>query len=125
MEHPFVGTHIITDIWLKKGKKLNDIAFLEEIIRKAALASKATLLKIFSYQFSSGGISIIGIIAESHISIHTYPENNSLFVDIFTCGNKANPEAGLKYIVDALGEGVVITREIMRGEFNNAREDNL
>ena len=65
---------------------------LEDIMKEACTKAKATVLKIAKYSFQPTGFSIILLLAESHATIHTYPECNSCFVDFFTCGTTCSPE---------------------------------
>lgn len=85
----FAGRHLIIDFWGVKA--LNNIASIETILRKAIQAANATLLHIHLHHFTpNGGVSGVAVLAESHISIHTWPEHGYAALDIFMCGN-ANP----------------------------------
>ncbi len=96
----FTGVHILVDLYGIKLPVLNDIdefiTLLDPLIRRSGATQHGTLIKKFTPQ----GITILILLAESHLSVHTYPENNSLFLDIFTCGNNCTPE----FIVDSLIE---------------------
>jgi len=81
----FAGTHLLVDLW--GAKHLDDISRLEDVLREASKAANATLLELRLQRFaSSGGVSGMAILAESHISIHTWPERGYAAVDIFMCG---------------------------------------
>lgn len=81
----FAGTHLLVDLW--GAKHLDDQSRVEETLREASSAADASLLEIRLHRFkSSGGISGVAILAESHISIHTWPERGYAAVDIFMCG---------------------------------------
>ena len=81
----FAGTHLLVDMW--GARNLDDAAAVETILRDAISASGATLLRLELHEFGgTGGITGIAILAESHMSIHTWPETGFVAVDIFTCG---------------------------------------
>ncbi len=89
----FAGTHLILDLW--QASNLDDLKLMERAMREAVDVSGATLLHIHLHHFtSSGGISGVAILAESHISVHTWPERNYAAFDIFMCGD-ARPEMSI------------------------------
>ena len=82
----FAGTHIILDLW--NCSFSNKIVSLKKIIKEAANLSKANILHMHMHRFGKEqGISGIAILAESHISVHTWPERDYMAFDIFMCGN--------------------------------------
>jgi S-adenosylmethionine decarboxylase len=81
----FAGTHLIVDLW--HASNLDDLQLVEQALRDAAARAGATLLNIDLHHFSpNGGISGVAVLAESHISIHTWPERDYAAIDIFMCG---------------------------------------
>jgi S-adenosylmethionine decarboxylase len=79
------------------AQRLTDAAFIEQSLRDAALAGHATLLSIQLHQFGGhAGIAGVALLAESHISIHTWPERGYAAIDIFMCGARASPERALE-----------------------------
>ena len=79
------GTHVLLDFW--DARPLDDVGHAERALREAAQAAHATVLHIHIHRFaSSGGISGVAVLAESHISIHTWPEQSYAALDIFLCG---------------------------------------
>jgi len=87
MEH--LGRHLILEYW--EATNLDNPELTERALTEAALAGGATLLSVRTHQFAPQGVSGVAIIAESHISIHTWPEYNYAAVDIFTCGDRVDP----------------------------------
>lgn len=88
----FAGHHLIIDLWQAHG--LDRIDRIERALRVASEAAGATVLKIDLHRFaSSGGVSGVAILAESHMSIHTWPERAYAAVDIFMCGETRPHEA--------------------------------
>ena len=83
-------------------EKLNDESFLRCTLNRAAKLAKATVLNLISNKFKPQGVTAIALLAESHISIHTWPESNYSAVDIFTCGKSMLPEVASQYLIGAL-----------------------
>ena len=82
----FAGTHLLVDLW--GAQNLTDAGVIEAILCEAVTATGATLLRIDLHTFhSSGGVTGIAILAESHMSIHTWPETGYVAIDIFVCGS--------------------------------------
>lgn len=97
-----LGTHIIIDCYECDAKKLDDIKYLETLLVEAALRAGCEIREVIFHKFAPQGVSGVIIISESHISIHTYPEYRVAMIDIFTCGNKADPNKALQLIIDGL-----------------------
>ena len=109
----FAGHHLIIDLW--QAERLDDLAHVEDTLRRATDAAAATLLKIDLHRFSdTGGISGVAIIAESHISIHTWPERSYAAIDVFMCGD-AKPHQTIPILRDAFRAGRVDLVEHRRG----------
>ena len=82
----FAGMHLLIDLW--GARNLDDEAFIRDALAQSAEACGATVLHIHLHQFlESGGISGVAVLAESHISIHTWPERGFAAIDIFMCGD--------------------------------------
>ena len=81
----YAGGHLLLDLW--GARNLTDPATIETALRGAALAAGATILHSHLHQFGEGGgVSGVVVLAESHISIHTWPERDFAAADIFMCG---------------------------------------
>ena len=81
----FAGTHLLLDLW--GADNLEDSEQVEKVLSEAAEAAGATVLHAHIHRFESGGgVSGVVVLAESHISIHTWPERNFAAIDIFMCG---------------------------------------
>jgi S-adenosylmethionine decarboxylase len=82
----FAGTHLIIDLW--GASRLDDINHIEDTLREAIREAGATLLHIHLHHFTpNGGVSGVAVLAESHISIHTWPERDYAALDVFMCGD--------------------------------------
>ena len=94
--------HLLLELYRCDYEKLNDESFLRCTLNRAAKLAKATVLNLISNKFEPQGVTAIALLAESHISIHTWPESNYSAVDIFTCGQNMMPELASKYLIESL-----------------------
>ena len=94
--------HFLLELYRCDSEKLNDESFLRCTLNRAAKLAKATVLNLISNKFEPQGVTAIALLAESHISIHTWPESNYSAVDIFTCGQNMIPELASQYLINAL-----------------------
>jgi S-adenosylmethionine decarboxylase len=108
------GAHLIIDLY--DAHRLDDIDHIEETLRRAVDAAQATLLHIHLHHFEpNGGVSGVAVLAESHISIHTWPECGYAALDVFMCGN-ANPDACVPVLRDAFAPKNIAVSELLRGQ---------
>ncbi len=109
----FAGTHIILDLW--DATKLDDLGYMERAMREAIDQAGATLLHIHLHHFTpNGGISGVAVLAESHISVHTWPERQFAAFDVFMCGD-AKPESTIPVLQNAFNPGRITVTEHLRG----------
>ena len=87
-----VGKHCILELYDCEASRLDDEAFLRTSITIAAKRAGATLLNLITHRFEPQGVTGLALLAESHISIHTWPESGYAAVDVFTCGDHTMPE---------------------------------
>ena len=95
-------------------EKLNDESFLRCTLNRAAKLAKAKVLNLISHKFEPQGVTAIALLAESHISIHTWPESKYSAVDIFTCGQNMLPKLASQYLIEVLKAEEHILRIIER-----------
>jgi S-adenosylmethionine decarboxylase len=108
-----VGAHCIVDLW--GANHLTDAKVLTTVLETASDAAGASLLKIFLHEFpSSGGITGVALLAESHMSIHTWPEKGYAAIDIFMCGN-ADPRRALDVLILQLKPTHTLVEHFVRG----------
>ena len=94
--------HLLLELYRCDYEKINDESFLRCTLNNAAKLSNAKVLNLISNKFEPQGVTAIALLAESHLSIHTWPESNYSAVDIFTCGQNMQPEIASKYLIEAL-----------------------
>ncbi|MEB3332974.1 MAG: adenosylmethionine decarboxylase [Synechococcaceae cyanobacterium] len=100
-----VGKHCILELYDCDHAKLDDEAFLRDTITTAAKRAGATLLNLITHRFDPQGVTGLALLAESHISIHTWPESGYAAVDVFTCGDHTMPELACQVLCEGLGAG--------------------
>lgn len=109
----FAGTHLLVDLW--GASNLADPALIDRACRQAALAAGATILHSHFHHFSpNGGVSGVVVLAESHISIHTWPERDFAAVDIFMCG-ACDPNDSVPVLKAAFKPDRIVLDEQRRG----------
>jgi len=109
----FAGSHLIIDLW--EAKRLDELDHMETVLREAVRVAGATLLHIHLHHFTpSGGISGVAVLAESHISVHTWPERDFAALDVFMCGD-ARPEMAIPVLRRAFSPGRMEITDLMRG----------
>ena len=107
------GAHLIVDLY--DAQRLNEIDHIEETLKRCIVAANATLLHIHLHHFQPSGVSGVAVLAESHISIHTWPEAGYAALDIFMCG-KANPDACVPILREAFKVKRIAVSELLRGQ---------
>lgn len=97
-----LGVHAIVDAWGADPETLDDPEAVEEALTEAVLATGATIITSGSHQFEPQGVTAWTILAESHATVHTYPEEGRWMADVFTCGD-VEPDDAVDVLLDALG----------------------
>ncbi|PPR15124.1 MAG: S-adenosylmethionine decarboxylase proenzyme [Alphaproteobacteria bacterium MarineAlpha9_Bin7] len=110
----FAGIHLLIDLWDAHG--LDDEKLIERAIRDSVKVAGASLLHIHLHRFTpSGGISGIANLAESHISLHTWPERGYAAIDLFMCGD-THPELAIPVLKRAFNASRAEVSALRRGE---------
>jgi len=110
-----VGRHLLVELYECDSRILNSLEYIREALLKAAVASNSTIINHFFHKFKPQGISGYVLVAESHISIHTWPEYGYAAVDVFTCGEHTDPWRGLEVLRKALKAKRFNVVEVTRG----------
>ena len=98
----YKSQHLLLELYGCDYDKLNDESFLLYILNNAAKLAKSKVLNLISNKFEPQGVTAIALLAESHLSLHTWPESTYAAVDIFTCGQNMEPEIASKYLIESL-----------------------
>ncbi|MBS1989373.1 MAG: adenosylmethionine decarboxylase [Cyanobacteria bacterium SZAS LIN-3] len=108
------GKHLLLTLGECRSELLNDEQALRDLVLAAAEATGATVLNVCSHKFQPQGMTALVLLAESHASLHTYPESNVVFWDCFTCGTTCEPELSVEILVQALGGKIVSQQTVKR-----------
>jgi len=109
-----LGRHLIAEFYGCDDGVSDDVTAIEEHLRAAATAIGATVVGAAFHRYAPQGVSGTLLIAESHMSVHTWPEAGYVAVDIFTCGG-LDPRPGFRCLAGALGATSFRMHEILRG----------
>ena len=115
MEYSTFGRHVAVDTWGVDFSLLNDAELLQAQMVEAAEASGATVLSVQSKQFEPQGATVLVLLSESHLSIHTYPEKGFAAIDCYTCGDTVDPQVAIDYLVSVLRPENVHAKKLIRG----------
>ncbi len=114
-----LGIHILVEFYDCNKAVLNDPLVIEKEMVKAAELIEATVVSSSSHTFSPHGVSAVVIIAESHLTMHTWPEHGYAAVDLFFCTKAIDPWLAINHLNDVLGAENSTSVEFKRGSFGN------
>lgn len=109
------GRHVTMDLRDVSFDKLNDVAFLKNAMVEAVNRCGATIVGENFIKFHPQGVTGVLVLSESHLSIHTYPEEGFAAIDCYTCGTTVDPELATEHMMEALGGRVAGYRALQRG----------
>lgn len=115
MAYSTYGRHVTMDLREVCFEKLNDAEFLRSTMVEAASRCGATIVGENFVKFSPQGVTGVLVLSESHLSIHTYPEEGFAAIDCYTCGTTVDPEVACDYMKAVLGGRVAGYRALQRG----------
>ena len=121
MKFETLGRHILVEYYNCDEEVLKNPKLIEEFMNNSALNAKATIVDSVFHHFNPWGVSGAVIIAESHLTIHTWPEYGYASVDLYTCGDTVNPWDGFDYLEDVLRAERSESTEIARGMVEKIR----
>ncbi|MET3506025.1 adenosylmethionine decarboxylase [Halalkalibacter oceani] len=110
-----MGRHVIAELWGCNVEKLNNMSYIEQVFVDAALKSGAEVREVAFHKFAPHGVSGVVIISESHLTIHSFPEHGYASIDVYTCGDRIDPNVASNYIAEALGATTTEVIEVPRG----------
>ncbi|MCL4492984.1 MAG: adenosylmethionine decarboxylase [Nitrospirae bacterium] len=117
-----LGTHLLVELKECNPEILKDLSKVKEALVSAAKEAKATIIDVSFHEFNPFGISGMVVIAESHLSIHTWPEYSYAAVDIFTCGDIIKPEVAAHYLIACFESKSPSIVEMKRGIISCSNE---
>mgnify|MGYP001210657098 CR=1 FL=1 len=115
MEYSTFGRHVALDVWGVDERLLNDAEELQNHLIEAAESCGATVLSVQKKQFEPQGATVLVLLSESHISIHTYPEKRFAAIDCYTCGETVDPDLAVNYLVSVLKPKKAHAKKLIRG----------
>lgn len=115
MEYSTFGRHVAVDTWGVNFELLNNAEFLQAQMVEAAEACGATVMSVQSKQFEPQGATVLVLLSESHLSIHTYPERGFAAIDCYTCGETVDPQLAIDYLVSVLKPDKTYAKKLVRG----------
>ena len=108
-----MGHHILVSLYGISFHLLDDLDGIRTAFEEAVEACGATVLNRFSHKFQPQGVTVVYALAESHISIHTFPEDGSCAIDVYTCGTM-NTRKGMDVLIDYFNPIEVSMQEVSR-----------
>ncbi|SDD25390.1 S-adenosylmethionine decarboxylase [Paenibacillus sp. UNCCL117] len=115
MEYSTFGRHVAVDTWGVDFDLLNSAEWLQAQMVEAAEACGATVMSVQSKQFEPQGATVLVLLSESHLSIHTYPERGFAALDCYTCGETVDPQLAIEHMLSVLKPETVHAKKIVRG----------
>jgi S-adenosylmethionine decarboxylase len=112
-----LGRHLLLELFDCDLDAINNVETVKGALIEAAKRAQATIVDVVFHEFNPFGVSGVVVIAESHLSIHTWPEYRYAAVDIFSCGDTLQPEVAASYLVEQFGAGRPTMVEMPRGLF--------
>jgi S-adenosylmethionine decarboxylase len=115
-EYSTFGRHVAMDAWGVPFDLLNDAVELEKSMVRAAESCGATVLSVQAQKFDPQGVTVLVMLSESHLSIHSYPEKGFAALDCYTCGHTVDPQIAIDYMVQFLQPSQTFEKVLKRGD---------
>ena len=115
-----LGRHLLLELFDCDSDAINNLETVKAVLIEAARRAQATIVDVVFHEFNPFGISGVVVIAESHLSIHTWPEYRYAAVDIFSCGDVLQPEVAATYLVEQFAAERTAVVDVQRGMFLNS-----
>jgi len=114
-----LGRHVLVEAYECNPEVLDNLQFLQEAMVEAATRTGAEVVDVVFRKFQPYGVSGVVVISESHLAIHTWPEYGYAAIDLFTCGDTADPWKAFDYLTEVLESKKVTTLEVQRGQLRD------
>lgn len=120
-----VGKHVYGNLYEMDPNILSNEDFLKNVMIEAARKANATIVEVKSWSFpgKKGGVSVIILVTESHLALHTWTEYNYATLDIYTCGEHTKPDVAFEYVVSMLNPKRVVKHRTLRLSSLNEKVD--
>jgi S-adenosylmethionine decarboxylase len=115
VEYSTFGRHVAVDTWGVNFELINNAEWLQAQMIEAAEACGATVLSVQAKQFEPQGATVLVLLSESHLSIHTYPERGFAALDCYTCGETVDPQVAIDHMISVLNPDRVFAKKLVRG----------
>ena len=115
MEYSSCGRHVAFVTWGVNLDLINNAEWLQAQMIEAAEACGATVLSVQAKQFEPQGATVLVLLSESHLSIHTYPERGFAALDCYTCGDTVDPQVAIDHMISVLNPERVFAKKLIRG----------
>jgi len=115
VEYSTFGRHVAVDTWGVNFDLINNAEWLQAQMIDAAEACGATVLSVQAKQFEPQGATVLVLLSESHLSIHTYPERGFAALDCYTCGDTVDPQVAIDHMISVLNPERVFAKKLIRG----------
>src|ERR1044071_7225418 len=115
-----LGRHLLLELFDCDLDAINNVEAVKGSLIEAAKRAQATIVDVVFHEFNPFGVRGVVVIAESHLSIQTWPEYRYAAVDIFSCGDILQPETAASYLVEQFGAERTSVIEMQRGMFLRA-----
>ncbi len=110
-----IGTHYILEMYNCPVDVLDNEGLIADAIKTAVERGGLTLLNLATHKFSPQGVTAIGLISESHISVHTWPEFGYCAVDVFTCGSPESAKIAVDHLLQVFKPEDYTIKKVKRG----------
>jgi len=120
-----VGTHLLVDLLNCNPELLKKVDYIDEIMFQACKVARATVVGKYFKQFDPYGVSGVVVIAESHFTIHTWPEHGIAAVDFFSCTDSVDMQGAIDYLKEKLEATDSISTLLSRGNMKLSRVYNV
>lgn len=117
-----IGKHLTVDMYGCSFETLDNMEYVKDAMMTAIREANMTLLNFAAHKFEPQGLTALALLAESHMSIHTYPELGYAAVDVFTCGDQSRPDKAVFILKKFLKPEKTKTYHIKRGDFGSERD---
>lgn len=117
-----IGKHLTVDMYGCSFDSLDNLEFIRSSMLAAIAEANMTLLDFSYHKFEPQGLTALALLAESHMSIHTYPELGYAAVDVFTCGDHSRPDKAVKKLAELLKPEKTKVTHIRRGDFGSVSD---